>query len=1367
MAYTYQMWQVLNERRFNYRRIVYHGTSTYFLKSIMANGLSPEPTHKTWRADPDASATRPSRASLRGVYVTPKFHTASSSAGNTARKFGGEELYIVIEAQEKAGYWDEDRINTTVKSALERGMGIPGRYMFDLGHSYTVFQTWTRMKADATFRREVEDKFTEAFIEELSRHWMGGALHPEHEKFLRRMAPTLVHTELNRAVAYYVKEERERAGYYSPEFVQAALDQGMKLDGKTARDFMRGLKGDDAWEITKAKLYALAPTIPQAEKAHRRMLDRISKEMSRYETATAIAPHRRLQSVVGFRGRNRIIAMYVEPRDDEKWKKLYRVYGEGVPQFEADYKQAVSPNVEVESADWKEFLPERRRTPALVESAKGVADLVREDPNMVVLLLSYSPNSFQVVYWDIAAEDEAEMRGEVSIDRGGHGPCSDAFMVSGAEAGRGWGPLLYDVAMELATAAGGGLMSDRVTVSGDAARVWGYYDKRRRDVTKAQLDNQYGDLTPQDPSDDCDQGSAEDDADPWHLSALSRRFRRSQKDPRSTMRALAKAGRLYYNGPHIPSVVKRLAKHTDMQPSDFAGPLDPWEMAEAEDALRADLTERLHIRERVAALDEVAKGPRDLPSGIGIGVRAGNYISKVYYCDLETGEPSERPGLEGEITFHRVESIWPCEGAWEVKMSGATHGFGPLLYDAAVEVASILGGGLISDRRSVSNSARKVWKHYDTKRPDVEKHQLDNEYGTLTPARPEDDCDQALSRQKYGKRGWVKDPISRRYVIDPPYTLPMLARMDRLVIDGGDREDTIRGALTEAAKGPQALPPGVGVWVRAGNNIILTQYWDLEADSPAARPAGRITIARIDNPETPCDGAWEVDFSRSDHGFGPLLYDVAIELASIMGGGLISDRQDLSPAAYRVWKHYDTARPDVTKHQMDDEQGHLTPSNPNDDCDQWLAREKRGKRGWMKDPVSRRYRISPPYTLPMLARMGLLVLDGPAEDVVRRAVPAVMAVHKAHGGGLTEAAIQHASYGGKHQFIFRDGGKEVGEIAVVPVPGGFEVSNVMVWPAFQRRGWATKMYRHAARWAREQGGKLLVSDDRTPDALALHQDFAAKGYLHGREIVMERIELTPAHKKVIDAFLARRPAESAKLWTDGVALDLLWMGGGRFASWKGGRLHLEHAPTSPSEDTILRYLEKRHGKPAIMPALGLRFEHLHTDSYQGQHYMGLIARDHAGRVVGKVEYSYFDDGTARIDHIEVPEEHRRRGVATAMFQEIKRHHGLKSIPPSGLTDLGSKWREGSRLQERERDYRAEYARETRARKDDRCARNRARYKLIKKGKARVGDGKHVHHKDGNTRNNAAGNLANRAAFDHESDHKSGPPRKRRKRRLRK
>ena len=58
-----------------------------------------------------------------------------------------------------------------------------------------------------------------------------------------------------------------------------------------------------------------------------------------------------------------------------------------------------------------------------------------------------------------------------------------------------------------------------------------------------------------------------------------------------------------------------------------------------------------------------------------------------------------------------------------------------------------------------------------------------------------------------------------------------------------------------------------------------------------------------------------------------------------------------------------------------------------------------------------------------------------------------------------------------------------------------------------------------------------------------------------------------------------------------------------------------------------------------------------------------------------------------------------------------------------------------------RDYKAEYAAETPTRRKKRAARNRARYKYIKAGKARVGDGKDVDHRNGHALDNSSGNLS--------------------------
>ena len=121
-----------------------------------------------------------------------------------------------------------------------------------------------------------------------------------------------------------------------------------------------------------------------------------------------------------------------------------------------------------------------------------------------------------------------------------------------ARATSGWGPMLYDVAMEYATENGGGLTPDRGSVSGDAQSVWNYYFNNRGDVQSHQLDltdrevEYYTDLglsklTPDIEEDDCLQSQAiRAHEDKWDQSPLSKRYTKAS----TTMNALRAAGRL-------------------------------------------------------------------------------------------------------------------------------------------------------------------------------------------------------------------------------------------------------------------------------------------------------------------------------------------------------------------------------------------------------------------------------------------------------------------------------------------------------------------------------------------------------------------------------------------------------------------------------------------------------------------------------------------------------------------------------------------------------------------------------------------------------------------------------------------------------
>ncbi len=136
--------------------------------------------------------------------------------------------------------------------------------------------------------------------------------------------------------------------------------------------------------------------------------------------------------------------------------------------------------------------------------------------------------------------------GRVEWDRpkeSSHGPCSQTKSVRHSKSIDGFGPLLYDVAIE----ASGGLMADRFEVSGEAEAVWSFYEANRDDVQVDQLDilDDYDEpqLTPDDPSDDCSQVPAHDMyKDGWMVSPLSKRF---SKAGTPVIDELRKRGMLY------------------------------------------------------------------------------------------------------------------------------------------------------------------------------------------------------------------------------------------------------------------------------------------------------------------------------------------------------------------------------------------------------------------------------------------------------------------------------------------------------------------------------------------------------------------------------------------------------------------------------------------------------------------------------------------------------------------------------------------------------------------------------------------------------------------------------------------------------
>ena len=142
----------------------------------------------------------------------------------------------------------------------------------------------------------------------------------------------------------------------------------------------------------------------------------------------------------------------------------------------------------------------------LTEAAKSPADLTDD---MRVVIQDRGSHEFVVrlVGVDPTRGNDEYILGNVTADKGSvEYRCNDAFIVSwsGVEES-GWGPLLYDVAMEYATSKGSGLMASRTAVSSEAFNVWQYYADQREDVEKVQMDDAEDNLTPGVAADNCGQ----------------------------------------------------------------------------------------------------------------------------------------------------------------------------------------------------------------------------------------------------------------------------------------------------------------------------------------------------------------------------------------------------------------------------------------------------------------------------------------------------------------------------------------------------------------------------------------------------------------------------------------------------------------------------------------------------------------------------------------------------------------------------------------------------------------------------------------------------------------------------------------------
>ena len=297
-------------------QILYHGTSSTLLPAILAEGLRPDPPKRVWADDP-AARERPhqsTRRSLKGVYLSSTLFSAWKGGYNAVRKLGGHRLLVIVKAQVRAAYADEDDIRYSLERAVEKWsrdrLGIPAdgwHATYGLGFLYG---------SSTAAQKELEQAFVEIAHAEVTRSRKSTAAVPPATAALR--AYLRAHLE---AVHAKVKMYNR-----SHDVIEAG---GQDRDGAFDWGF------SDAASIDRYDVPQPDVSIDQAETDYLAALEALTRRYKQIVPDVLGEFTLRLNLPIGFRGQNRIL-MILEDRMDDRGHLIVH-YGSTVP---ADFVKA-------------------------------------------------------------------------------------------------------------------------------------------------------------------------------------------------------------------------------------------------------------------------------------------------------------------------------------------------------------------------------------------------------------------------------------------------------------------------------------------------------------------------------------------------------------------------------------------------------------------------------------------------------------------------------------------------------------------------------------------------------------------------------------------------------------------------------------------------------------------------------------------------------------------------------------------------------------------------------------------------------------------------------------------------------------------
>jgi hypothetical protein len=289
---------------------MYHGTSSTNLRSILKQGVVPNPKDRVWAKDTDINAHNLSRESLSGSYWTSNLMTAESSATTATRYRGagkeGENIIVMALISEGSAFADEDNINQAILIGIEHMYQelFGGGIILEALPKIAAYLYWGGYEG-----RDYSEKMTDSYSE-----YVHGELASDSKKqpIPRELLKDVFEAMMFRGLAYEV--EHSGSGYYRDQYVKEM--ERLASEGK-------------------------APEIPPLAEVEQRLL-KLRDALTRVYTKTAyfndqFAHTLRTEEPVTYRGANRIVCIMIHPHDYKQPRTL--VYGQIPDDYREQYRQ--------------------------------------------------------------------------------------------------------------------------------------------------------------------------------------------------------------------------------------------------------------------------------------------------------------------------------------------------------------------------------------------------------------------------------------------------------------------------------------------------------------------------------------------------------------------------------------------------------------------------------------------------------------------------------------------------------------------------------------------------------------------------------------------------------------------------------------------------------------------------------------------------------------------------------------------------------------------------------------------------------------------------------------------------------------------